>query len=115
MNGAALMPACSVDPTPRAIRLRTASRLLEVEWLDGALSVWTFVRLRQSCRCAGCEAQRRAGRSPNVAQDIVVLEVVPVGAGALRFTFSDGHSRGIYPFAQLRRMSEPGTATTAAE
>lgn len=99
-----LMPATRAELAPRAIRLRTLSRLLEIQWQDGTQSAWRFALLRQHCRCAACEAARRAGAPVTVATDIALLEVAPFGAGALRLVFSDGHSRGIYPYAYLRQL-----------
>jgi len=93
-----------VNPLPCAIRLRTASRLLELDWPDGTASAWTHSLLRQRCRCAECEASRRQGMSLSVAADVAITDVVPYGPNALRFTFSDGHARGIYPYAYLLQL-----------
>lgn len=95
----------AIAALPVAIRLRTASQMLEVDWEDGTTSAWTHGALRHACRCGGCEALRRAGHAVATAERVALLAVVPYGPGALRFTFSDGHALGIYPYAYLRQLT----------
>lgn len=90
---------------PSAIRVRAVSRLLEVDWQDGSTSAWPHAVLRGHCRCAACEALRRAGAAVDVPADVALTHVEACGPGGLRFTFSDGHARGIYPYAYLRQLS----------
>jgi DUF971 family protein len=98
---------------PRAIRVRRVSRSLEMDWPDGTTSAWSHSVLRRHCRCAVCEACRRAGEPIDAAANIELLAIVSCGAGAVRFTFSDGHARGIYPYVYLRQL--PGQSDCAAE
>lgn len=89
---------------PIAVRLRTGSRVLELEWSDAAHSSFTHAELRRSCKCATCEQLRRSGQTPIVCDDVSITAVNAVGAGALQFHFSDGHAHGIFPFAYLRQL-----------
>jgi DUF971 family protein len=90
---------------PMAIRVRTASRTLEIDWQDGLTSRWGHRLLRQRCRCAQCSAQLRSGSAPTAAPDVALIQVESCGQNALQLTFSDGHARGIFPFAYLRQLA----------
>ena len=84
-----------------------ASALLEIRWDDGSRSLLAHGLLRASCRCAGCVALRRAGRPVTEAAAPIRLErVEPVGQQGLNLTFSDGHARGIFPWAYLRELAD---------
>ena len=91
--------------TPVAIRLLNDARCLEIEWLDGQTSSVTHLILRNSCRCGACVAQRRQGLEMDASQQTVLTSVEACGAGALQLTFSDGHNKGIYPFAYLKSLA----------
>ena len=88
----------SVEPTPDGLRLRIA-------WGDGHVSEYPPRHLRLACRCAGC-IEEMSGRSlldpDRVPADVYPLEIRYVGRYALHFSWSDGHSTGIYPFELLR-------------
>ncbi|AZC64289.1 hypothetical protein PCL1391_3540 [Pseudomonas chlororaphis subsp. piscium] len=45
-----------------------------------------------------------AGLTPQVAPNVRVLQLNPQGYG-LQLVFSDGHDRGIYPWAYLAQMA----------
>jgi len=75
----------AVELTPAALHLRWPGR-------DVALAA---TRLRAACRCGGCRA-----RAPDPAP-VELVDAVPVGRYALNLVFSDGHDRGIYPWAWL--------------
>jgi DUF971 family protein len=89
---------------PRAIELRTESRTLVVQWQDGTTTAWAHDILRENCRCAVCEAQRRRGVASVAGAGVSITDVEPYGPGALRMIFNDGHTRGIYPYAYLMRL-----------
>lgn len=60
--------------------------------------------LRAACRCGPCRARALRGESPaDLAVNLIQAE--PVGAYALQLIFSDGHDRGIYPWALLHELS----------
>ena len=93
---------------PLAIRLRSESRQLELELADGHVTTVTHAELRGSCRCALCVTTRRRDGSIDVSPEIRLISVAPCGASAVQLTFSDGHSRGIYPFAWLQSLAATG-------
>lgn len=72
--------------------------------------------LRAACRCAGCVADRARGRFDAAGFPGVTLSAVaPFGAHGLNLTFSDGHARGVYPFAYLAALAGAAAATDPAE
>jgi DUF971 family protein len=88
-----------------SIRLHKQSRLLEFEWADGAVTCVTHQTLREACRCAECEAGRQRGGDSAMPEAVEICDVEACGAGAVRLHFSDGHARGIYPFAYMRELA----------
>lgn len=93
------------EPAPRSIRVNSAMRMLELAWVDDTHSLLAHRELRYACKCADCESARRAGISVAPDEDVSITDVIVVGAGALRFQFSDGHARGIFPYAYLRQLA----------
>lgn len=93
---------------------KTEDRKLLIEWDDGTVQEIPFRVLRESCRCAVCNAKREKElKSPppmgalNVlsAAEVAPLDIEkmhPAGNYAYNILFSDGHSTGIYTFEMLR-------------
>lgn len=89
---------------PSAISIDRKKRLLELEW-NGKHALVSHKVLRQSCRCSVCESTRRAINDViPVAPDIELLKMEVLGSIGIQLFFSDGHDRGIYPWAYLRRI-----------
>lgn len=101
---AASMPSGSAA-WPLDIVLHQASGQLQVLWNDGMRSTLGAPALRAACRCAACESLRRAGHPPVPAAGIALTLLQPVGEFGLQLGFSDGHDRGIYPWAYLHELS----------
>lgn len=96
---------------PVEIRLLDHGGMLELLWQDGAAQSLTAECLRSLCRCAECKSARRLGRFPEkAAASVVIVDVLACGAGALNLHFSDGHRRGIFPFAWLASIDRRSTA-----
>lgn len=81
----------AVDLTPATLRLR---------WPDGEAAL-TAARLRAACKCGDC----CAGRSRSDDAAVQLTDARPVGRYALQLVFSDGHDRGIYPWAWLQELA----------
>ncbi len=93
-----------VELRPLEIRNHRDGRWLEIAWSDGVTAVMPHRLLREACRCAHCLAAKKAGKMV-IAEAGICLDVVePYGPNALRFSFDDGHNRGLYPFAYLREL-----------
>jgi DUF971 family protein len=92
--------------------------VLTVVWSDGHRSQYTWRRLRAGCPCARCKGEWDYRPSPLRAEDfpadLRAIRLDRVGAYALRFTWTDGHDTGIYPFPLLRHeLCECGDAAHA--
>ena len=101
MRDPAYLPE-EVGPTEDGTRLRIA-------WKDGHVSTYAPRDLRLRCPCAGCVDELSGERilvPAMVPEDIYPLSIDYVGRYALRFTWSDGHATGIYPFEYLRKLDE---------
>lgn len=79
---------------------------LHLTFADGHVQVLAAADLRRACRCAGCESARRRGQAPAAAAlGVSILQLVALGSTGLQLIFSDGHQRGIYPYAYLRELA----------
>jgi len=99
----------ATDPT--AYDLDEDRRQFTVRWRDGHESRYALDDLRKVCPCADCRsAQKPQGglqvlTGPVIGRgELRIVQMAPVGRYALRFTWSDGHSTGIYSFDLLRSL-----------
>jgi len=101
---------------------------MEIDWVDGHRSAWSFAWLRDACPCATCNEERgNAGRKPGQpkgkAASLLPMYTPPprpasahaVGRYALQFNWEDGHTAGIYSWEYLRRVCQCRECTFAAE
>lgn len=93
---------------PLEIRLTSTRDALIVRWADGVESRLTAIRLRAASRAAGALRAVIDGAAPTPADDLLIVDVKPVGTYAINLFFSDGHDRGIYPWSMLRELAEEG-------
>ncbi len=110
-------PLPRIAVTPEKVRvLLTQGKGLEIDWVDGHKSAWSFAWLRDACPCATCVEERKnegrqLGQPKPRAADLLPLYKPParpasahaVGRYALQFNWEDGHSSGIYSWEYLRR------------
>jgi DUF971 family protein len=90
---------------PEAIVDHQTSGTLELTWQDGSTTRLAHSLLRLACKCSGCEHQyRTTGGRIEAPAHIRIEDIRPVGDKGLNFLFSDGHNRGIYPWAYLRQI-----------
>jgi DUF971 family protein len=114
--------------TPEKVRvLLTEGKGLEIDWVDGHKSAWTFAWLRDACPCATCVEERaQQGRKPGQPKpkptNVLPMYTPPakpasahaVGRYAIQFNWLDGHSGGIYSWDYLRRVCQCSECTFAA-
>ncbi len=99
------MPQSQRPSQPTDIKLRTASRLLEVSFDDGSHFELPFEYLRVFSPSAevkghgGGEGVLQTGK-----QNVGITGVEPVGNYALRLLFDDGHNTGLYTWALLHEL-----------
>jgi len=78
-------------------------------WQDGSESVVGLKKLRYSCQCASCIDEftgEQILKESSINDDISVKEIFPLGNYAVSVQWSDGHSSSIYPYEQLKTLSE---------
>ena len=92
-------------PQPRSLHLHSVSHYLEIEWTDGVVSRLPHRFLRLHCRCAECRHSQTLGHDIDAPEDIDLLAVLPYGPESVQLQFSDGHTRGIFPFPYLRELA----------
>jgi len=85
---------------PLAIGNSPGKGQLRLNWPDGREQRLDHAQLRQQCPCSQCRAFRLQGSTVQVDPRIRVVEVHAQGYG-VQLVFSDGHERGIYPWAYL--------------
>ena len=99
---------------PSEILDHRASHALELAWPDGVRSRLSYRHLRSACRCAECQSLRRKAAgvpAPALPDTHELVSITPVSDTGLQLHFSDGHERGIFPWAYLRELSEAGSRT----
>lgn len=105
------MPTPSMNNThpvqPLAVCDHQTSALLEITWSDDRRSRLPHRWLRARCRCAACQQRLRTGAAEEpLPAGLHLTAIHPVGSQGLNLVFSDGHGRGIYPWAYLRELGD---------
>jgi len=92
-------------PKPLEIKLRTASRVLEVSFDDGLHFELTFEYLRVFSPSAEVKGH---GGGEGILQtgkhDVRITGVEPIGNYAVRLKFDDGHDTGLYSWTLLHQL-----------
>ena len=86
---------------------RVSPTQTDVTWNDGHFSSFPSWYLREKCPCASCVEELTGVRRiepGTIPSTLERLSVSAVGNYALSFSWSDGHSTGIYTFDYLRRI-----------
>jgi DUF971 family protein len=98
----------TLDPaaTPETIVLKIDHMRLELAWREGKAAEVRAESLRAACRCAWCTRARIDGTFAASFDAITIDRLTPVGDYAINIAFSDGHARGIYPWAYLYKIAE---------
>jgi DUF971 family protein len=93
-------------PWPVELRLHKDRRRLTVTWDDGLSHAFTAEFLRVNSPSAEVQGHG-PGQRVTVAgkRDVEIVGVDPVGTYAVRLTFDDLHSTGIYPWDLFRRFA----------
>jgi DUF971 family protein len=101
-------------PIPTDIKLRTASRLLEVHFDDGTRYELPFEYLRVFSPSAevkghgGGEGVLQLGK-----QNVGISRLEPIGNYAVRLHFDDGHNTGLFSWALLHELGRDHVANWA--
>lgn len=89
---------------PLAVGNSQARQQLRLNWPDGREQLLDHAELRRQCPCSQCRAFRLRGQAPLVDSRVRVIEVNDQGYG-VQLVFSDGHERGIFPWAFLSGLA----------
>lgn len=87
-----------------------------IQWADGEDMHYDFRGLRLACPCAMCIDENTGEKILEPAMvpvDVSAISIESVGQYAMKFTWSDGHSTGIYPFPLLRLIGQARRETLA--
>ncbi len=98
---------------PTEITLDRDRRRLSVTWDNGATDVFPAALLRDSARDAGSVRLAVDNWAVPAARELTITKVEAIGNYAVRLAFSDGHDRGIFPWAYLNDIAAgmPAVAT----
>src|SRR5215469_8009012 len=90
---------------PTEIRLKTAERLLEIDFDDGARFRLPAEYLRVESPSAEVQGHG-PGQKTLVSgrAQVAIKSVEPVGHYAIRILFDDGHETGIYSWSYLHQL-----------
>ena len=84
---------------------------LAISWNDEKDSFIDYKTLREQCPCANCSGESDVFRNLYKGPEIKLTEnayklinVIKVGNYAIRITWGDMHSDGIFTFEKLREM-----------
>lgn len=90
---------------PSDMALNKSARTLDLVW-GGVPATLAHAALRAACRCSHCEScRRKTGAAPAVADGLELSRIEVLGSSGLQLCFSDGHDRGIYPWAYLYQLA----------
>ena len=96
-------------PPPAHLRARKSEGILEVEWAGSPMAQVPFKLLRSRCPCASC-VDENTGKvildPATISDDIVPTNLGFTGNYALKITWSDGHSTGLYTWDLLAEIAQ---------
>ena len=101
------------DLTASEIRVARDRKALTIVWADGRSTTYGAVDLRSSARSADAvraeldraAADGNAAHPDQIDADVSIQSVALMGNYAINIAFSDGHRRGIYPWAYLAQLA----------
>jgi DUF971 family protein len=93
------------DPVPAEIKLRKASRVLEVSFEDGCRFQLPFEYLRVHSPSAEVKGHGPGQEVLVLGKEAVGVRVIePVGQYAVKLVFDDGHDTGLYTWKYLYEL-----------
>ncbi len=92
---------------PTGITVKPKSRVVEVEWPDGARYALPFEYLRVYSPSAEVRGHGGGeGKLELAKESVKITQVEQVGVYAVRLHFDDGHNTGLFTWAYLRELGE---------
>jgi DUF971 family protein len=93
---------------PTNIRALQAEQTLELTWPSGRVDRLRYRSVRGHCPCAVCVDEntgRRVYDESKVPEDIRLEGMDPIGNYAVRLSWNDGHSSGLYTWDSFELMA----------
>jgi len=95
---------------PTEVRLDPTRTHLTVTWEDGASVAYPATLLRERARDAHSVRMTVNEWDVPAEAGLTITGVEPIGNYAIRLMFSDGHDRGIFPWAYLTEIAAEDSA-----
>lgn len=99
--------------TPTEIRLNHDRRRVSITWDNGKTIDYSAALLRERSRDADSVRIAVNGWAVPAARNIAITHIEPIGHYGLRLAFSDGHDRGIFPWAYLIEIADAASRLSA--
>lgn len=96
-----------IDP-PSNVRALQGEQILEITWPDGRVDRFPYRFLRSQCPCATCRDEwsgERIIQIEDVRENLKLEGMEMVGAYALKPSWSDGHSSGLFSWEILHDLA----------
>ncbi len=103
-----------IDP-PTNIRAHQAEQVLEVTWPGPRVDRLSYLLLRGECPCATCRNEWTGARildPKSIRPDLTLVGMENIGTYAVQFSWSDGHSSGIFTWETLSTLGESPPSET---
>jgi DUF971 family protein len=98
-------PEKKAEPWPTQLRLTDEGKLLTIAFDSGEVFQLSSRRLRLATQSAEAKRLSPAEREAQIGgRRVRILEIEQVGNYAIRPTFDDGHSTGIFTWAHLAQL-----------
>jgi DUF971 family protein len=98
-------PERKTEPWPTQLRLTEEGKLLMVTFESGDVFALSSRSLRLATPSAEAKRLSPAEREAQIgARPVRIVEIEPVGNYAIRPTFDDGHSTGIFTWSYLAKL-----------
>lgn len=88
---------------PERVEIDMTRLRLSLVWNNADVQLVDNVVLRERCPCSMCRRLLLAGAVATPDKDIAIVDVRSMGYG-VQLVFSDGHDRGVYPWAYLAAL-----------
>ena len=99
---------------PDSITLSADRAWLSASWPDGSQVRLAAGTLRAACRCGFCTRAHADGQPPS-GDSVSIVGIEARGPHVGRLVFSDGHDRGLYPWAWLLELAAADTNSPEAQ
>lgn len=98
---------------PSEIRLNRDRTRLSITWDNGKTIDYPAAFLRERARDANSVRVAVDGWAVPAASSLTITKIESIGNYAVRLEFSDGHDRGIFPWAYLTEIAATASRLSA--